>query len=286
MPGSFHIGTCSWKYDSWRGLVYSDAARINYLAEYASRYDCVEVDQWFWSLHGPGKVTLPSSSLVAEYAASVPEGFRFGIKLPNALTLTHFPQKSRNESLLPNPHFLSSELLHAFLERLQPLNGHLGPLMLQFGYLNKLKMPSLAEFHDRLGAFATSLPKGYDWCVETRNPGYLNADYFALLREHGIGHVFLQGYYMPPVFDIYGKHADQLTDTVVVRLHGPDREGIEERTGKDWSKIVEPRDKDLDRLADMLRDLGAKKRRTWVFANNHFEGSAPLTIQRIRERMG
>ena len=25
------IGTCSWKYDSWRGLVYSDRPHLNYL---------------------------------------------------------------------------------------------------------------------------------------------------------------------------------------------------------------------------------------------------------------
>jgi aspartyl-tRNA(Asn)/glutamyl-tRNA(Gln) amidotransferase subunit A len=39
------IGTCSWKYPSWRGLVYSEAPGINHLAEYSGKYDCVEVDQ-------------------------------------------------------------------------------------------------------------------------------------------------------------------------------------------------------------------------------------------------
>ena len=38
------FGTCSWKYDSWRGIVYSDAPKLNYLAEYAHHFDCVEVD--------------------------------------------------------------------------------------------------------------------------------------------------------------------------------------------------------------------------------------------------
>jgi len=56
------------------------------LAECAQKYDCVEVDQWFWSLYGPDKVVLPKPAVVQEYAASVPESFRFGIKIPNALT--------------------------------------------------------------------------------------------------------------------------------------------------------------------------------------------------------
>ncbi len=41
------IGTCSWKYDSWRGLVYSNEPKINYLKEYSKHFNTVEIDQWF-----------------------------------------------------------------------------------------------------------------------------------------------------------------------------------------------------------------------------------------------
>ena len=295
MTDTFHIGTCSWKYPSWRGPVYSDAPHINYLAEYAQRYDCVEVDQWFWSLYGPEKIVLPQPKAVSQYASSVPDSFRFGIKMPNALTMSHFRPKQKThlrqgsggqaDPLVPNPHFLSMAVLRAFLERIQPLHGNLGPLMLQFGYLNRKMMPSQAEFLDRLGAFASRLPADYTWCIETRNPNYLNAAYFTFLRNHGLAHVFLQGYYMPPIFPIYREYADQLTGNVVIRLHGPDREGMEERTGKDWSKIIEPRDADLDAVAGMLADLAVRRRTVWAFVNNHYEGCAPLTIKRIQERL-
>jgi uncharacterized protein YecE (DUF72 family) len=278
-------GTCSWKYDAWRGLVYTAAPEIDYLAEYARKYDCVEVDQWFWSLFAADKVALPKRQVVNEYAASVPSHFRFGIKMPNALTLTHFRPATKADPLVANPHFLSKDILAAFLDALAPLQAHLGPMMFQFEYLNRKKMPSQAEFVARLGAFADRLPKGVDWCIETRNPNYLNAEYFRCLREHGLGHVFLQGYYMPPIFETYRQFADALPDTVVIRLHGPDREGMEARTGSDWSRIVEPRDADLDAIADMMRDLRVRRRNVWVFANNHFEGSAPLTLQRLAERM-
>lgn len=286
MTSAIHIGTCSWKYPSWRGLVYSDAASLNYLQEYAQRYDTVEVDQWFWSLYGPDKVMLPQPKAVAEYAASVPEGFRFGVKLPNALTLTHFHQDAKSDPLVPNPHFLSVDLLKAFLDRIQPLHANLGPLMFQFGYLNKKMMLSQAEFLDRLGAFVSQLPTGYSWCIESRNPNYLNDAYFAFLREHNLAYVFLQGYYMPPVFGIYEKCADRLTDNVVIRLHGPDRDGMEERADNVWSKIIEQRDADLDALTLMVQGLRLKRRNVWLFVNNHFEGSAPLTIERIQDRLG
>ncbi|NQU39484.1 MAG: DUF72 domain-containing protein [Lentisphaerae bacterium] len=282
---ALHIGTCSWKYPSWRGLVYSDTASPNYLAEYAQQYDCVEVDQWFWSLHGPDRVVLPKPQVVAEYAASVPDSFRFGIKMPNALTMTHFRPEKKADPLVPNPHFLSRDLLLAFLDRLEPMRGKLGPLMFQFGYLNKRMVSSEQEFLDQLGTFACQLPADYTWCVESRNPNFLSPDYFQILCEHRMAHVFLQGYYLPSIFGIYEKYADQLADAVIIRLLGPDRQGIEERTGKDWSKIIEPRDADLDALANMLNASGIRSQKQWLFVNNHFEGCAPLTIKRIQDRM-
>ena len=42
---SLRIGTCSWKYDSWQGMVYSQPKPPNYLAEYAARYRTVEIDR-------------------------------------------------------------------------------------------------------------------------------------------------------------------------------------------------------------------------------------------------
>ena len=91
---------------------------------------------------------------------------------------------------------------------------------------------------------------------------------------------------MPAVADVYAKHADQLTDDVIIRMHGQDYEGMGKRVGKDWSKVVEPHDADLDRIAAMLKDLGAKGKNAWAFVNNHFEGCAPKTIERIKERIG
>jgi hypothetical protein len=78
VPAEFHgllrLGTCSWKYDSWKGLVYEKGRRYrpgDYLADYAKVLDSVEVDQWFWSLF-PGHVRLPDPRDVRLYEKSVP----------------------------------------------------------------------------------------------------------------------------------------------------------------------------------------------------------------------
>ena len=93
--GLLRVGTCSWKYDSWKGLIYERGKHYrpdDYLADYAKVLDTVEVDQWFWSLF-PGTVRLPESRTVRLYEKSVPAGFNFTVKAPNALTLTHFYSK-------------------------------------------------------------------------------------------------------------------------------------------------------------------------------------------------
>ena len=84
---------------------------------------------------------------------------------------------------------------------------------------------------------------------------------------------------------MYGQHAEKQADRAVIRLHGPDREAMDERAGKDWSRIVEPRDGELSALAVVVRDLQKRGKKAWIFENNHYEGCAPLTIQRIKERL-
>ena len=40
------IGTCSWKYESWKGIVYPEFGDFNFLEEYSKTFNTVEVDQW------------------------------------------------------------------------------------------------------------------------------------------------------------------------------------------------------------------------------------------------
>ena len=277
------IGTCSWKYDSWKGIIYPDKKSLNYLQEYARHFNTVEIDQWFWSLFGVDKVALPSPFTVQEYVESVPRDFMFTIKIPNSITLTHFYKKEKDDPLVENPHFLSRELFHNFLQSIEPMKSQLGPLMFQFEYLNKQKMPSQKEFQERFSTFLGEIDRDYQYGVEIRNPNYLNENYFRFLQNNGVGHVFLQGYYMPPVAGIYRKFKSLLNSPVVIRLHGPDRSDIEKKSGGNWDKILEPKDKELQDIAEIVRDLLDRKMDIYVNMNNHYEGSAPLSIKRLQK---
>lgn len=278
------LGTCSWKYDSWRGLVYPEKKQINYLEEYSKQLNTVEIDQWFWSLFPNDKVLLPDNNLVEEYSKSVGEDFRFTIKLPNAISLTHHYQKSKTEPLLSNKYFLSAELFNKTIEILSSFGKKLGCVMLQFEYLNKLKMPDQNTFLNKLKIFADEIDtNNIPVAIEIRNPNYLNEKYFAAMDELGFFHVFLEGYFMPSTIETYQKYQKHIKGICVFRLHGPDRKEIEKVSNEQWNKIYINRDEQVKKLAELFSEIRKKDVDIYVNVNNHFEGSAPLTIKKIKE---
>jgi uncharacterized protein YecE (DUF72 family) len=280
------IGSSSWKYDSWEGLVYTPGSPESYLAQYARSFDTVEIDQWFWSLFESPTPRLPEPAAAAEYAASVPEDFRFTIKVPNSITLTHHYAKGRakTEALRPNPHFLSRELFAAFLERIRPLHGRVGALIFQFEYLNRQKIASQEEFHDRFGEFASGLRCPLPCAVEVRNPKWLNDGYLDLLGRCGFAPCLLQGYYMPDLREVVRSLQVPLQRCpwLVLRLHGPDRQGIEESSGGRWDRVIAPKDAEIEELSGIVSSLLARGLDIYLNVNNHYEGSAPLSIAKIR----
>ena len=201
---TLRLGSCSWKFPSWHGLVYSQPHDINYLREYQKRFSTVEIDQWFWSLFDTDTIGLPRQETVTEYLESVESDFRFTIKAPNAVTLTHFYKRGSQRGSGPNPYFLSGALMHDFLQTIEPMQGRTGSVMLQFEYLNKAKMSDLDEFCEKLDPFLAEA-SGYGWplALEIRNPQFLRPSFFDLLRSHRIAPVFCHGYYMPPAPEVF-----------------------------------------------------------------------------------
>ena len=280
------FGTCSWKYDSWKGIVYSGTNSKNYFQEYSKKFDTVEIDQWFWSLFSNSKIVLPQKKVVEEYKQSVPKDFLFTIKVPNSITLTHFYKESKEDELRINPSFLSVDLFNQFLETIEPIKDKIGCLIFQFEYLNKQKMKSLSEFQNKFSEFRSQIkndspPIG----IEIRNPNYLNEKYFTFLSEQKIAPVLLEGYYMSPITETYSKFKKQFKNLMVIRLHGTDRKGIEEIANNNWSQIYINRDKEILSIAEMRRDLQKNEVDLFVNVNNHFEGSAPITINKIKEQL-
>jgi len=129
------------------GLVYTRKYRTaaEYLREYAQKYRTVEVDSFFYR--------IPSEKDVLNYKEAVDDDFRFTIKAPQGITLTHHRVKEKGSALQPNENFLSAEFYADFIERIAQLSQNITAVMLEFEYLRKEKMGSLHLFLKALEGF-------------------------------------------------------------------------------------------------------------------------------------
>lgn len=272
---SLRFGTSTWNYDSWVGLVYKEKHKTaaEYLAEYARQFKTAEIDSWFYH--------IPKREEVIAYKEAVSPDFRFTAKVPQQICLTHFRPKKKEDPLVPNPDFLSVDLFNHFLKAIEPLLPQIDGLMFEFEYLNKLKMASLAAFLDHLGPFVAKLPVGLPYALEPRNQNYLKKSYFEFVSEKKLIHVLSERQFLPPIYEVYQNFEAYFGDTIIIRLLGGDRREIETLTGEKWDKIVLEKP-ELPEIARMLNRM-MKKKAVTINVNNHYEGSAPITIQRLEE---
>lgn len=276
---TIRVGACSWNYHSWMGLVYTrrSPTAAGYLIEYAQKYRTVEIDSWFYR--------IPTRREVSSYKSAVDAEFRFTCKVPQEICLTHERAKGADGALVKNEGFLSLKRFESFLKAIEELLPQIDAVMFEFEYLNKQKMPSQSEFLDRFGEFLEKCPRGLPLALETRNGNYLNEAYFDFLRERNIAHVFSEKIYMPHVYEVYGKYRERLSGHPVIRLLGGERKRMEEKTGEEWNRIVDEKE-DKDRIIAMILDMIKTVKEITLNINNHYEGSAPLSMRYFEERLG
>ena len=65
--------------------------------------------------------------------------------------------------------------------------------------------------------------------------------FFASSANTGLGYVFLEGYYMPHIADVFSKHDTSTKASTIVRLHGPRARGNGGGGEGRWDRLIEPR---------------------------------------------
>ena len=284
-----HFGTSSWAFEGWQNIVYfknyaKDRFKKDCLAEYAAdkRFSTVGMDLFFYQ--------PPTESSLTHYAAQLPPGYKTCSKVWEELTIYRYPDQPRYGKLKRqvNQNFLKPEV---FVEKiLQPHKTvfleHTGPFIFEFQYIKK-EDKSLAEFITNLDNFFTQIPKDFQYSVEIRNKSFLRPEYFAMLRRHGVAHVFNQWSYMPAISK--QLEYDSITaDFIVARILTPPGMAYSETVKKfePFDKIVEP----LPTMrADVLKlvAIAVKERKyAYLLINNRAEGCAPITIQELHQMAG
>lgn len=105
---AIRIGTAGWSIPAQHAA--ETAGEGTHLHRYARHFNCVEVNSSFYRLH--------RVSTWQRWADSVPNDFRFSVKMPKAIT---------HEAALA----CSRETLQKFLGEVSGLGGKLGPLLVQ-----------------------------------------------------------------------------------------------------------------------------------------------------------
>ena len=125
-------------------------------------------------------------------------------KVWNQLTVHTFSKaQDKARAGQRNPDFLNPDL---FLEAVyEPYRryfaDHAGPFVFEFQAIGRGSGMTPERFADRLDEFFSALPREAMYAVEIRNEEFLTPMYFAVLREHGVAHVFNSWTRMPPIGD-------------------------------------------------------------------------------------
>lgn len=286
LPANVHLGTSSWSFPGWAGIVYdrrtssSDLARSG-LAAY-SRHPLLRVAGVDRTYYEPLSVED-----FRRYAREVPPAFRFLVKAHCHCTLPRLSPTAgagvtRPE---PNPRFLDAG--YATREVIDPLRRGLaeraGPVVFQFS-----PGDGVQGFAERLHTFLSALPRGPLYAVEIRNRHWLTPEYAAALRETGASPCLAVHPSMPDVdaqVRVLGR--PEAWPALVVRwMLGAGRSYEDSRARyAPFDRIVDPDPATRLRLATLCAKAVRSGRAAYVTVNNKAEGSAPLSVGALADEI-
>lgn len=293
-----YVGTSSWKYEGWLGQIYTPSryeyrGRVassrfeqNCLAEYAETFRTVCVDASFY--------TFPEEKKLREMADQVPEGFRFGFKVSDEITVKRWPAVARSgiRGGTINENFLHAGLFtDRFLGPLATIQSKVGPIIFEISKLYPAEFATAADFLSELDRFFSAIPKG-DWrySVELRNKKWLGPEYLAVLRKHGVAHVWNNWSDMPPVseqFGIVGEPPNEHLDVARFLLK-PGRKYEEAVAKFSPYKITQEINEDARGALQLLiekRWVRLSRSGTYIYINNRLEGNALQTVLAVLDRI-
>lgn len=241
MTTRIRIGTAGWSIPKEQGAAFPIEG--SHLERYAAVFNAVEINSSFYRPHRP--VTYE------RWAASVPEGFRFAVKVPKSIT---------HERRLRD----AGDLLDRFLSEAGALGPKLGPLLVQLPPSLKFDLGVSDLFLRELRSrFAGSI------VCEPRHVTWFTTEVDALLDELRIARVAADPAPVPGAGEPGGWR-----DLAYYRQHGSPRIYY-----SPYSEDV------LAQTADRLAADQAAGRETWCIFDNTAAFAATPDALSVRERV-
>jgi len=235
-----YIGCAGWSLPREHSEAFPAAG--THLQRYAARMTCVEINSSFYRPHRP--------ATYARWAESVPEGFRFSVKVPKQIT---------HEARLLD----CAKLIDEFIGQCSHLGQRLGCLLIQLppslAFEDKTAQRFFSVFRSHYDGFAVLEPRHVSWQTPQAQ---------ALLIEHRIGQVAADPSPIPE-----GDVPGAWPGIRYFRLHGSPRIY--------YSSYETPW---LEELAITLQPR-AQDRPTWCIFDNTASGAATANALELRQMM-
>ena len=257
------IGTCAWRFEDWRDTFYPpDLPESHWLEFYAHYFPTVEVDSTFYA--------PPRPDAVRRWIDLTPSHFRFSCKLPREIT---HQCKLRD----------CSAELNRFLRAIEPLAPKLHIILVQLP-------PSFVakEAKEPLRSFLEQLPRDFRFAVEFRHLGWHRPQFIHLLEKYRICWVWADTSPLNERNLAPFEFQPRTTDFLYVRLLG-DHTTRYDPDGKHqhrYGKLLWKREAALESWALKIERQLSDVRAVYAYVNNHFEGFALESSQRLAERLG
>lgn len=321
LPPAIHLGTSSWSFPGWTGIVYAprpatrataqsragrgrgvellpgegdgDSERSweterrlaqQGLSAYAAHplFRTVSLDRTFYA--------PLTTEAYAAYAADVPDTFRFVVKAPQAFTDAVLRRSGSGEPSRANPLFLDAAATAEVFIRpaVMGLGEKAGPLVFQFPPLGAQLLADRPRLIARIAAFLAALPRGPLYAIEIRDASLVCDAFGQALRDTGAVPCLAVHARMPPVAeqaDAFGLTANDCQLPIVARwnLHA----GLAYQEAKDlyapFNRFVEPDLPTREALARIAKAAASQNRNVFITINNKAEGSAPLSVEALAQ---
>ena len=231
------VGTAGWAIP--RAVAESFPGEGPALARYSRVFNALEINSSFWRRHKP--------ATWQRWAGTVPDDFRFSVKLPRIIT--------HERKLLG-----SREALDEFFADVAPLGHKLGPVLVQLP-------PSLAFDARRARAFFKLLRARHEREVacEPRHPTWFSDGAGALLRDFAVARVAADPARVPAAAEPSGS-----TALAYYRMHGSPRMYYSEYGA--------------ERIQDLAARLSQLRCPIWCLFDNTASGAGAadaLLLQRV-----
>ena len=313
IPRSVFLGTSSWNFPGWRGIVWAAMSGTRTLARDGlaaySRHPVFRTTGIDRAYYRP-----LTAAQYREFAAQVPGDFRFLVKAPQRVT-DYALRDERGRAVGRNPDYLNLDLLMD--EFVGPaadgLGEKIGALVLELSPIPRDDISDLSKKHAqiaRIAQFCEALPREIlpgdagsgraspFFALEMRSRALLTRRYVNSIRRAPVR----------PVVSLHPSMPSVMRQTEMLRfLDAPDVEsgpwrlkgdvvirwslsagGTYQGLRRAWQPFDRIREPDVVTregivwLLELARQSGV---RAFAVANNKAEGCAPLTMRAIAERL-